>query len=119
MVLTMPSYTSIERRVTMKAFGVDLIVTDPTKGMSGTVPKAYHLVESAPNAFMLQQFSNPTNTQVYDFAIRKSYILLIYLKSKNHNVRLPISCFIQFTFLGSVQLDRCSQIYILINLWLF
>ncbi|CAH9130800.1 unnamed protein product [Cuscuta epithymum] len=63
MVLTMPSYTSIERRVTMKAFGVDLIVTDPTKGMSGTVPKAYHLVESAPNAFMLQQFSNPTNTQ--------------------------------------------------------
>ncbi|CAH9108264.1 unnamed protein product [Cuscuta epithymum] len=65
MVLTMPSYTSIERRVTMKAFGADLIVTDPTKGMGGTVRKAYQLLESTPNAFMLQQFSNPANTQIH------------------------------------------------------
>lgn len=65
MVLTMPSYTSIERRVTMRAFGADLILTDPTKGMGGTVKKAYDLLESTPNAFMLQQFSNPANTQVH------------------------------------------------------
>ncbi|KAI5647227.1 hypothetical protein M9H77_33232 [Catharanthus roseus] len=65
MVLTMPSYTSLERRVTMKAFGADLILTDPTKGMGGTVKKAYELLESTPNAFMLQQFSNPANTQIH------------------------------------------------------
>ncbi|THG09646.1 hypothetical protein TEA_004308 [Camellia sinensis var. sinensis] len=65
MVLTMPSYTSLERRVTMRAFGADLIVTDPTKGMGGTVKKAYELLESTPDAFMLQQFSNPANTQVH------------------------------------------------------
>lgn len=65
MVLTMPSYTSMERRVTMRAFGADLILTDPTKGMGGTVKKAYDLLESTPNAFMLQQFSNPANTQVH------------------------------------------------------
>ncbi|KAL1826686.1 hypothetical protein ACET3Z_005098 [Daucus carota] len=63
MVLTMPSYTSLERRVCMKAFGADLILTDPTKGMGGTVKKAYDLLENTPDGFMLQQFSNPANTQ--------------------------------------------------------
>lgn len=77
MVLTMPSYTSLERRVTMLAFGADLILTDPAKGMGGTVKKAHDLLESTPNAFMLEQFSNPANTQV--LRVLSSFCLVIYL----------------------------------------
>ena len=76
-ILTMPSYTSLERRVTMKAFGAELVVTDPTKGMGGTVKKAYDLLESTPNAFMLQQFSNPANSQVPE-----STLLFLFEKMK-------------------------------------
>lgn len=66
MVLTMPSYTSLERRVSMRAFGADLVLTDPTKGMGGTVKKAYQLLDSTPEGFMLQQFANPANTKVLE-----------------------------------------------------
>ncbi|PRQ55706.1 L-3-cyanoalanine synthase 1 [Rosa chinensis] len=65
MVLTMPSYTSLERRLCMRALGAELILTEPPKGMGGTVKKAYDLLESTPNALMLQQFSNLANTQVH------------------------------------------------------
>ncbi|KAG1354872.1 putative Bifunctional L-3-cyanoalanine synthase/cysteine synthase 2, mitochondrial [Cocos nucifera] len=68
LVLTMPSYTSLERRVTMRAFGANLVLTDPTKGMGGTVKKASELMDSYPDAFMLQQFENPANVKDY-FAI--------------------------------------------------
>jgi L-3-cyanoalanine synthase/ cysteine synthase len=63
-ILTMPSYTSIERRVTMRAFGANLVLTDPTKGMDVTVRKATELYEKHSSACMFQQFQNPANVKV-------------------------------------------------------
>lgn len=65
LILTMPSYTSLERRVTMRAFGANLVLTDPTKGMGGTVKKAYQLMETHLDAVMLQQFNNPANVKIH------------------------------------------------------
>ncbi|CAH2046959.1 unnamed protein product [Thlaspi arvense] len=64
-IMTMPSYTSLERRVTLRSFGAELVLTDPAKGMGGTIKKAYDLLENTPYAHMLQQFVNPANTHIH------------------------------------------------------
>ncbi|KXZ50203.1 hypothetical protein GPECTOR_17g840 [Gonium pectorale] len=56
LVLTMPETMSIERRVLLKAFGAQLVLTPGKLGMTGAIRKAESLVASTPNAFMLQAF---------------------------------------------------------------
>jgi cysteine synthase A len=64
-IVVMPDTMSPERRVTLRAFGAKVVLTDGALAMQGSVEKANELVEKIPNAFILQQFRNPSNPEAH------------------------------------------------------
>jgi cysteine synthase A len=66
LVLTMPETMSKERRMLLRAYGADLILTPGPDGMGGAIRKAEELVASDPKKYFLpQQFKNPANPEIH------------------------------------------------------
>jgi cysteine synthase len=64
--LTMPETFSIERRKVLKALGANLVLTEGSRGMAGSISKAEEIVAGDPQHYlMLQQFKNPANPEIH------------------------------------------------------
>ncbi|WP_373937140.1 cysteine synthase A [Rhodococcus qingshengii] len=65
-VLTMPETMSTERRVMLRAYGAEIVLTPGSEGMAGAVAKAKEIVEQTENAVSASQFANPANPAIHE-----------------------------------------------------
>jgi cysteine synthase A len=65
LVLTMPDTMSIERRVLLRAYGAEIVLTPGKDGMPGAIAKAEELAKSDQRYFVPQQFENPANPAIH------------------------------------------------------
>jgi cysteine synthase A len=66
LILTMPETMSIERRKLLIAYGAELVLTPGPDGMKGAIKKAEELASQYENAFIPQQFKNPSNPDYHE-----------------------------------------------------
>jgi len=64
-VLTMPETMSVERRMLLRAYGADLVLTPGSEGMPGAVRVAEEMAAGDPRYFIPQQFKNPANPEIH------------------------------------------------------
>ena len=64
-IIVMPDTMSVERQLTMKAYGAELVLTDGKKGMAGAIKRANELNTEIPDSIVAGQFENPSNPQAH------------------------------------------------------
>ena len=64
-IIVMPDTMSMERRLLMKAYGAELVLTDGGRGMKGAIEKADELAAQIPGSFIPGQFVNPANAAAH------------------------------------------------------
>ncbi|MCY4667000.1 MAG: cysteine synthase A [Rhodococcus sp.] len=65
-ILTMPETMSTERRVMLRAYGAEIVLTPGSEGRAGAVAKAKEIVEQPENAVSASQFANPANPAIHE-----------------------------------------------------
>jgi cysteine synthase A len=65
LILTMPETMSLERRVLLKAYGAELVLTPGAEGMKGAISRADQVAAETPDSFVPQQFRNPANPAIH------------------------------------------------------
>ena len=64
-IIVMPDTMSMERRLLMKAYGAELVLSEGAKGMAGAIAKAEELAKEIPHSFIPGQFENPANAKAH------------------------------------------------------
>ncbi|MFA5711070.1 cysteine synthase A [Mycolicibacterium sp.] len=65
-ILTMPDTMSTERRVMLRAFGAEIVLTPGSEGMAGAVARAKQIISETENAVAADQFANPANPEIHE-----------------------------------------------------
>ena len=65
-ILTMPETMSTERRVMLRAYGAQIVLTPGSEGMAGAVARAKQIIAETPNAVSADQFANPANPAIHE-----------------------------------------------------
>ena len=65
-IIVMPETMSMERRLLMKAYGAELVLTEGSKGMTGAIARANELAAEIPGSFIPGQFDNPANPAAHE-----------------------------------------------------